>query len=105
MTIRTVLIALPLLFLGWVSTLIVVGLVSDEAPASVVLFPSTAFVENLPEDVAVLEWGSLSVTLVAQQPDVARRLYQSGAWIVLPAGLRGCLPLPASLANKGRAPA
>lgn len=105
MTIKTAFIALPLLFLGWVSTLIMVGLVTDEAPASVVLFPSTAFVDNLPEDVAVLEWGNMSVTLVAQQPNVARRLYQSGAWIVLPAGLRGCLPLPASLVNKGRAPA
>ena len=38
--------------------------------------------------------GSTSVTLTAERPGLARALYRQGAWVVLPAGLRGCLPMP-----------
>ncbi|WP_298916970.1 hypothetical protein [uncultured Roseobacter sp.] len=94
MTIRTILIALPTLFAGWIAVLVFVGLMTDAAPASVVLFPSQSFLANLPSDVSIIGSSRVSVTLVSDQPKFAGALYGSGAWVVLPAGLPGCLPLP-----------
>ena len=105
MTIRSMLFAIPLLVMTWLATLVTVSLLGDESPASVVLFPSAEFTQNLPEDVSVLDWGNWAITLTSKQPNVARRLYASGAWIVLPAGLSGCLPLPQSVKLAGRAAA
>ena len=105
MTIRSLLIALPLLLAGWLSTLVVVSLMTDKAPASVVLFPTSHLLQNLPEDVSILQLNAMSITLTSKMPNLARRLYQSGALIVLPAGLAGCLPLPTNAALKSRAPA
>lgn len=94
MTIRSILIALPLLFLGWFSILVTVALLTDEAPAYVVLFPSDAFLSDLPDGVAIIAASSVSITFTSENRGFARSLYGSGAWIVLPAGLRGCLPMP-----------
>ena len=94
MTIRSVLLALPLLFLGWFSVLLLVAMATDEAPAYVVIFPGKAFMRELPENASVIAVSGFSVTLTSDVPGFARSLYGSGAWIVLPAGLPGCLPLP-----------
>ncbi len=94
MTIRSVLIALPLLVLGWLSTLMVVALLTDVAPAYVVLLPQDTLLDGLPEDTAVLAASRLSVTVASEAPGFAKSLYASGARLVLPAGLPGCLPLP-----------
>ena len=94
MTIRAFLIAIPAMFLGWVLVLVAVGLLTDEAPASVVLFPSEDFLNALPVGASVLGTGLYSITLKSDAPRFAQSLYQSGAMIVLPAGLPGCLPLP-----------
>ncbi|MEX0348913.1 MAG: hypothetical protein AB3N15_05755 [Paracoccaceae bacterium] len=94
MTIRRAFLALPLLVLGWLSTLVVVSLLSDEAPAYVVVLPSPDFVKGLDPDMSIMAAGPVTVTLAAEDPRVALRLYQAGARLVLPAGLPGCLPLP-----------
>ncbi|WP_412564364.1 hypothetical protein [Thalassobius sp. MITS945101] len=96
MTIKSVLIALPLMLLGWVATLVLVGLLSDAAPAQVVLWPGVDFTADLATDIRVIGATSWSVTLESDQPALARKLYAAGAWLVLPAGLPGCLPLPAA---------
>lgn len=95
MTIRSILIALPFLFLGWFLTLLLVAFLTDEAPAYVVIFPDTDFVDALPDDVSVIAASRISVTLTSDRHAFARSVYSQGAWIVLPAGLRGCLPLSA----------
>lgn len=94
MTIRALLLALPLLFLGWISVLLAVAVLTDEAPAYVVVFPGRALMQDLPGDAAILAASRFSVTLTSEAPGFARTLYASGARIVLPAGLPGCLPLP-----------
>lgn len=94
MTIRSLLLALPLLFLGWISVLLAVAVLTDEAPAYVVVFPGQKLMGGLPGDAAILAASRFSVTLTSEAPGFARALYASGAWIVLPAGLPGCLPLP-----------
>lgn len=94
MTIRPYLIALPLMALGWVLTLVTVGLFSDAAPAQVVLFPREGLLQSLNDETAILGHSRWSVTLAAPEPGFAASLYKKGAWIVLPAGLPGCLPLP-----------
>lgn len=93
MTIRRLVLALPVLGLGWLGVLVGVGLFSDAAPASVVVLPSRHFLATLPPDFAVIEQGARTITLTSEAPGAARRLYASGAFLVLPAGLPGCLPL------------
>ncbi|NHF72881.1 hypothetical protein [Paracoccus xiamenensis] len=96
MTIRRLVLSLPLMFAGWLAVLVAVGLISDAAPAYVVPLPPGDLIGRLDPDISVMATGDYSVTLTSDQPGVARRLYAAGAWLVLPAGLPGCLPLPAS---------
>jgi hypothetical protein len=79
------------LLAGWLATLAAVMLLSDAAPAALVLVPSADFVSALPADVAILSRGPFWITLTAEE-DLAARLYASGAWLVLPSGLSGCAP-------------
>lgn len=90
---RRIALALPLVAVAWVAVMAVVMRFSDAAPAAVVVLPTPGFMAALPE-LPILARGSLSVTFAAEGSDVAQRLYAAGAWLVLPAGLTGCLPLP-----------
>ena len=94
MTIKSVLIALPLMFAGWLSVLMATALMTDSAPAYVVVLPSDRFLTSIPETASILAENAVSVTLTSSQSGFAKQLYRQGAWLVLPAGLRGCLPLP-----------
>ena len=90
-TIRRVILALPVVVVAWVALMAVVMRVSDVAPAAVVPFPGSVMTD-LPQDAAILGVNRGAVTL-ANRPGLTRDLYAAGAWIVLPAGLTGCLPL------------
>ncbi len=92
MTFNRVLLALPLVFVGWIAIMAVVMRFSDAAPAAVVPWPTKAFLHDLPTHAAIVDVNGLAVTF-ANRPDLARDLYAAGAWLVLPAGLIGCLPL------------
>lgn len=94
MTIRSALLALPLLFLGWLSILLTVAILTDEAPAYVVIFPGNALMRGLPGDSSIIAMSEFSVTLTSDAAGFAKSLYGNGAWVVLPAGLPGCLPMP-----------
>ena len=65
---------------------------SDAAPAAVVMFPSQSLLAALPEDAGILNI-SKTVLIVANRPKMTAALYEAGALLVLPAGLKGCLPL------------
>ena len=47
MTIRQILLALPLLALGWLGTLASISVLSDAAPAQVALLPRPGFLAAL----------------------------------------------------------
>ena len=66
---------------------------SDAAPAALVLFPPKGFVKELPNGFAVLGYSNIALTIASDTKDFAATLYDSGAWLVLPAGLKGCLSL------------
>jgi hypothetical protein len=83
-------LALLLLALGWASVLVGVMAVSDAAPAALVLFPSAAFLAELPSDAVILSATPFSITLASGDAELARGLYSQGAWLVLPSGLTGC---------------
>ncbi len=82
-----------LVVIGWIAVLAGVMVVSDVAPAALVLFPSEAFIETLPAGVSITAETAVSVTLSSDVPGFARSLYAAGAPLVLPAGLLGCAPL------------
>ena len=91
---RAVCLTIPFVLMGWIGVLTMVAFVSDRAPAYLVLFPSQILLENIPESSSILATSIASVTLTSDETGFARALYQSGAWLVLPAGLPGCLPQP-----------
>ena len=66
---------------------------SDAAPGAIALFPSPDFIARLPADVAIIGMGSFWIAVRHDGPNLGRSLYAAGSWLVLPAGLPGCLPL------------
>ncbi|GAB1378751.1 hypothetical protein [Pararhodobacter aggregans] len=90
--IRRLLLALPILLLGWIATLALVMRLGGEAPAAFVPFPPQGLLSALPGDVAVTGRSPVSLTLRSEAPDLTDRLYAAGAWLVLPAGLEACIP-------------
>ena len=91
MIIKRLLIALPIVGLGWIGILAGVMWVTGEAPAALVILPPAGLMEDLPAGTAVVSVGPYSVTLRGGDNLVAA-LYRAGAKLVLPAGLTGCLP-------------
>ncbi|MBT8413398.1 MAG: hypothetical protein KJO30_03620 [Boseongicola sp.] len=65
---------------------------SDAAPAAVVLFPSAELLAQLPPETSILGLSRTQLT-VQNTSNMTGALYAAGAWLVLPAGLTGCLPL------------
>lgn len=84
------LVALPLVLGGWLAVLALVARLGGEAPALVILFPPDGLIAALPDGVAVVGRGPVSLT-VSGGADLAAQLYRLGAPLVLPAGLQGCL--------------
>ena len=89
---RRLALALPLVLIAWIALMAGVMRLSDAAPAAVVPFPGKALLSVLPDEAAILDLNRAALTL-ANRPGLARDLYAAGAWLVLPAGLTGCLPL------------
>ncbi|MEO0931711.1 MAG: hypothetical protein AAFY14_13865, partial [Pseudomonadota bacterium] len=77
---------------GWIAVMILVMRFSSAAPAAVVVWPTKTFMSALPLQAPIIDLNGLAVTF-ANRPDLAKDLYSAGAWVVLPAGLTGCLPL------------
>ncbi len=96
MTIKHWLGTLLLVFLGWVTVLATVALLTDAAPGAIVLFPAADFTARLPDNTAVVGGGSFWLAIRGDGSGLGRALYQAGGRLVLPAGLPGCFPLPAS---------
>ena len=80
--------------IAWIAIMAGVMRFSDAAPAAVVIFPSARLLAHLPDAAAILSQTGFSVTVRSDQAGLAAELYAAGAWLVLPAGLTGCLPLP-----------
>ena len=87
------LLALQLVLAGWLGTLAIVLRLGGEAPAAMVLFPPAGLIAALPEGVALVGAGPVSLTLTGDG-DLVARLYALGAPLVLPAGLTGCVEAP-----------
>lgn len=91
MTTRRLLLALPAVAAGWIGLMAAVMLVSDAAPAAVVVLPGPDFLARMPEG-AVVSRTALTLTVRSDAPGLGPALYRAGALLVLPAGLTGCLP-------------
>ncbi|MGR3743039.1 MAG: hypothetical protein ACU0BC_02600 [Pseudooceanicola nanhaiensis] len=78
---------------GWVGVLALTQAASGDAPAALVLLPSRDFLAALPPDAAIVSESPVSVTVRHASPsNITPELYAAGAWLVLPAGNRGCAP-------------
>lgn len=97
MTIRSALLAVPMALLGWVLVLTATTLLTDAAPAHLVLLPSKAFLANLPPETAIIAASTFAISLGSEGEGAAMSLYKQGAWLVLPAGLSGCAPISLSV--------
>lgn len=88
---RRLWLAVALVLLGWIAVLAVVMRLSDAAPAALVILPPKAMIKALPLGISITSIGPYSVTLKGGA-GLVTALYGAGAWLVLPAGLTGCLP-------------
>lgn len=79
---------------GWISLQLAVMYFADVAPGAVTLFPNEGFISRLPANTGILDIGNSWIMVAPDAPELGKKLYAAGAWIVLPAGLPGCLPLP-----------
>ena len=55
------------------------------APAALVVLPDQALFDELPDDIEIVHWRRYSAVMTSNSPDYVRRLYKSGALLVLPA--------------------
>jgi hypothetical protein len=78
---------------GWVSLQLGVMYFTDAAPGAMALFPTEGFISRLPANARIVDIGEFWITIASDEPALGKNLYAAGAWIVLPAGLPGCLPL------------
>ncbi len=88
---RRILQALPIVAIGWIAILAGVMRLAPDAPSALVFLPTATMLAHLPDGAAITSVGPYSVTLRGG-PDLVAQLYASGAHLVLPAGLTGCLP-------------
>ena len=95
MTTRRLLLSLGLALAGWVAVLALVMRLGGPAPAALVVLPPPGLLHRLPAAVALADAGALGLTVRSQAPGLVAALYAAGAWLVLPAGLAGCLGLDA----------
>lgn len=83
---------ISLIAAGWIGLSALVMVLTDAAPGAIVILPPDRLLRALPEGAAITSVGAMSVT-VSVAPGRTRALYAAGAWLVLPAGLTGCLQL------------
>lgn len=94
MTTRRLLLALPALLAGWIAVLALTMRLGAPAPAALVVLPPEGLLARLPAGVALTDANALGLT-VEGGASLVPALYAAGAWLVLPAGLAGCLGLDA----------
>ncbi len=89
---KRLLIALPVVLIGWIAILALVMWLGGDAPAAFVPFPPDGFVDALPSGTAITGRSPISLTLRSESENLPAELYRAGAWLVLPAGLEACIP-------------
>lgn len=94
-TTRRLLLAAPLALGGWLAVLALVMRLGGPAPAALVVLPPEGMLARLPAAVALADQGPFGLTVRSEAPGLVAALYAAGAWLVLPAGLAGCLGLDA----------
>jgi len=83
---------LVVVLFAWIGLSAAVLLLTDKAPAALVVLPSGDFFAQMPDDASIISQSPYSITLSSKEPSFTNRLYEAGALLVLPAGLEGCLP-------------
>ncbi len=89
---KRVLIAIPIVLVGWIAILALVMRLGGEATAAFVPLPPSDFITALPDGIAITGRSAISLTLRSETENLPSQLYEAGAWLVLPAGLEACIP-------------
>ena len=87
---------LVLIVAGWFVFMAGFMLVSEAAPAALVIAPRAGFLDDAPRDMQLMRGGETVLVVAPGGDGYVRRLYASGAWLVLPALRNGCLDLSAT---------
>jgi hypothetical protein len=87
---------MALLLMFWFVVTALMTFAPGVTQAATILFPSSALMNHLPQDVSVLRWDSATASVTSADPDFVRKLYGAGAFMVLPARKSGCLDVRAA---------
>ena len=82
---------MALLLMFWFAVTALMTFAPGVTQAATIIFPSSALMNNLPDDVSVLRWDSATASVTSADPAFVRRLYGAGAFLVLPARKAGCI--------------
>ncbi|MCP4318654.1 MAG: hypothetical protein GY789_22320 [Hyphomicrobiales bacterium] len=79
--------------LAWFASKALFMVVTENAPAALVLVPGVGFLDRAPSDLRLLKAGDNILVVAAGDAGYVRRLYGAGAWLVLPSLRNVCLDL------------
>ena len=91
---------MTLLLMLWFSVTAAMTLAPGITEAATVIFPTNALMNNMPREVSVLRWDRATASVTSADPDFIRKLYEAGAFLVLPARKAGCLDLRSPKSGK-----
>lgn len=83
------------LVMAWFLTMAVIIRFVDTPSAVMVVAPNFDTLKSLDEDILLVRGGRYVFVMTSTKPGYVKRLYQSGAWLVLPSLRNGCLDLNA----------
>jgi hypothetical protein len=82
-----------LILTAWFSLSAGLTLIPNFTQTALVILPSRALLNNLPDGTSILAWSEASAILTSEKPGFVAGLYKAGAFIVMPARKNGCLTL------------
>lgn len=88
-------VVLLALIAGWFITMAIVVRFIDTPSAVIVVAKDFQALGPLGEDILLVRGGRHVFVVTSNAPGYVKRLYKSGAWLVLPALRNGCLDLNA----------
>lgn len=81
------------LFVSWIAVMAVIMFFAEVTPAAIALGQPDGILSRASDDTRLLRSGEYALVVRSGEPGYVRRLYDAGAWLVLPSLRNGCLDL------------
>ena len=86
-------VTLSCILAAWFAAIPLIAIIPGISNSVRVYHPSETFLSQLPEGTRIVSWNDQSIAMSSDAPNFVLSLYKSGAKLVLPAGMAGCVDL------------